>query len=357
MSKSALDLDHPRTHERGDPGGMRERIAHFPTLLQKGWDAAGALRLPASYREATTVLCHGMGGSAIAGDLAADLLRYDSKAPPLTVHRDYGLPAWVDERTLVIASSASGGTEETLSGLPLALERRAKVVALTGGGALAEKATAAGLPVCPVPLSGPPRTLLPYALGALLRLLSGLGMAALDEAGFRAAAQHVAALQKRLDPSIGTAQNSAKALAHAMRGRLPVIYGSHVLAAVGRRWKGQLNENAKSPAFAEELPEAHHNSVVGLGGTHPELQRLFVVLLTPRSAPERLRLRALLTADMLAEQSIPYHSIEPSGGTPLAEVLEATLLGDYVSYYLALLDGQDPTPITAIDRIKARLVK
>ncbi|MBI4236003.1 MAG: bifunctional phosphoglucose/phosphomannose isomerase [Chloroflexi bacterium] len=349
------DLDDPSLYPLRDPAGMGSHLKGFSALCQAGWEAAGRLHLPVDYRRVTRIVFLGMGGSAIAGEMAACLLRTEANAPPSSVHRDYGVPSWVDRETLVLVSSYSGETEETLSGVEPALARGAKLLALTHGGKLAQVAQKEGFPWYPIALDAPPRATLPYMLTSILRLLRDLGLCE-DRAGeVREASQLLLTVQAELGPATPASRNVAKRLAQELRGRVPIIYGAGLLAPVARRWKTQINENAKAWAFAEEIPEAHHNSIVGLALPADLRGRLAAVLLVPAAADRRTLLRFQVTREILEDHQVLCEAVTAVGTTPVAQMLSASLYGDYVSYYLALLNDVDPTPIVNVDRVKRRL--
>lgn len=349
----AIDLDRPETYAAVDRAGMLGHVQALAAQVADAWRLAAAFDAPARYQGAAAIVVAGMGGSAIGADLVRALVS-DTLAVPLVVWRDYGLPAWVDARTLVIASSYSGGTEETLSSVKRALAVGAPVLGITTGGALADLLTEAGAPVLRFAYTAQPRAALGYSLGLVLGLLARLGYLPDQALAVAAATDALREAADQLGPAVPTAFNGAKQLARTLHGRVAVIYGGGFLAPVARRWKGQLNENAKNWAFFEELPELDHNAVMGYrypaGGAGPHVVQLHSALLPPR-----LTLRAEVTAELLARYGIPYTTVVAWGDGLLAQLLTAVAYGDWVSYYLALLNEIDPTEIGAIDQLKARL--
>ena len=351
MLKTVIDLDDSTRYAKHDPSNMRQRLEQYPRLLVEGWQASAKTSLPDDYRGVSRVLVHGMGGSAIPGEIVSGLLDETQASVSIAVHHDYGVPAWVGPDTLVISSSHSGETEEVLSGIAPALAQGAKVIALTSGGKLAHISAEKGLPVCQIPSEGPPRTLLPCMVGALLGLMSRLGLVAISEDAVTDAAKDLEGLQARLAPPVATSGNEAKGLARDLFGRLPIIYTAPPFSAVGQRWKVEINENAKTLAIHEELPEAHHNAVAGL----ERAEGVFVVLLRPTSLSRPIARRFDITEAVLERLNVPYGRVTPSGPELLGQVLGGALLGDFVSYYLALLMGVDPTSIETIDGVKKAL--
>jgi glucose/mannose-6-phosphate isomerase len=344
-------LDDARALGRRDPGGMIGRVAELPGQIEAAWQLSRELRLPDDHRAARAVAVLGMGGSAIAGDLVRGVY-LDRLRVPLVSVRDYELPAWVGRETLVVAVSHSGGTEETINALTVALERRCPVVAITTGGPLGEVAERVDLPRLLYPDNSPPRAALGYTLFLLAGLLERAGMLDLGEAEVRAAAAASAHVSQECGPDAATDGNTAKQLAWTLVDRLPVVEASGFLAPVARRWKTQLNENAKSTAIAEELPEATHNTVVGYEQPDTLRDRMYVVFLAGPSDHPRNSVRLSLSTELLAAAGIAYQVLPVGGESRLEQACSAVTLGDYVSAYLALLYGLDPTPVEAIAHVK-----
>ena len=332
----------------------------------QGWNGAAALSLGDEFRSVRHVVVQGMGGSAIAGDIAAEAIYglHDTGETPalrLDIHRDYGAHPATGPGTLVIVMSHSGRTEEALSGVTAARDGGAQIIAMTGGGPLADSARDYGIPIAMMPENGgPPRTYLPYALGAMLRIFVELGIAPRNtETSLTDAIGDLTLRQGDYAPACNQTEagreNPAKELARALSGKIPVIVSAGGLASAARRWKTQLNENAKSPAWTEELPEMHHNAIVGFE-QHPLSEKLAAVLLGP-ALPDRREVndRYPISRDILTRLGVPVHWPELRGTSALSRLLEAVLLGDYVSYYLALVNGIDPTPTMALDSVKARI--
>lgn len=349
-----MDLDNLSLYPRLDPSGMEGHLRGLPQQCRQAWEEARALELPAHYARCTTIVIAGMGGSAIAGDFIQALAAPQCPVP-IVVHRDYGLPAFVDENTLLIVSSYSGQTEETLSGFEEGMRRGAKVVALTSGGGLGRRAQEAGLPLFTIKYRASPRATLGLSLMFLLAIMQRLGFMPDPEAAVADAISAMERLLERVAREVPQAQNPAKALAAQLLGREVAVYGAGHLGPVARRWKTQLNENAKAWAGFDLFPELNHNMVVGYEFPADLAERVFVVLLWAPTLGPRLRARYQVTQELLRRAGIPHREVETLSTTPLAQAMGMTLLGDYVSYYLALLNGVDPTPVKTIDYLKERL--
>jgi glucose/mannose-6-phosphate isomerase len=347
-------LDEATALGRRDPGGMVGRIAEFPRQLRKAWSISRGLTLPESHRSARAVAVVGMGGSAICGDLVRGIYADRLRVPLISV-RDYELPAWVGSDTLVLAVSHSGGTEETISALSTALERRCPVAVITTGGPLGDVAARVNLPRLLYPDESMPRAALGYTLMLTCGLLERAGMLDIPEHEIDEAVAATNAVVDACSPDAPTGGNTAKQLAWTLVDRLPIIEASGFLAAVARRWKTQINENAKSIAAAEELPEATHNAVVGYEQPETLRDHLYVVFLASSSDHPRNSLRASLSTELLATAGISYQVVPIGGDGRLGQACAAICLGDYVSAYLALLYGVDPTPVEAIAHVKSGL--
>ena len=345
-------LDDPATYRKLDPSQFFQRLRDLPSQFPRVEGAVAQLRLPPKLGKAHRVLVVGMGGSAIGGELLADVAAYEGSVPVI-VWRDYDLPHWVDDRTLVLVCSHSGRTQESLSGFRRAMTLKAPVVVMTGGEVLARESQQAGLPVVPFDYQGEPRSGIGYSFLGPLLLLQRLGlMAPGTRDQWTEMRREVAAMTTAIGEDVPAEHNEAKSLALKMHQRLPVVYGGGILAGVARRWKTQLNENAKSWAVAETLPEAHHNTVEGrlplsLG------QQVYGVLLQPCNQ-QRLSVRYEATAELFTQRGVDFTKVAAHGTSPLSQIMTTVVLGDYASCYLAMLNGVDPSPVHAIDSMRQR---
>lgn len=351
-----IDLDRPDSYAALDPAKMLARVMELDRQIADAWRLATQLRAPADYRQATSIVVLGMGGSAIGGDLVRTLVAPRLRVPLLVV-REYDAPAFVGPETLAIASSYSGGTEETLSAVKQALAAGARVVAITTGGQLAELARQQRLPLLRFDYPAQPRAALGYSLMLILGTLVRLGYLESAAVDIEAAAAAVRAQRARLAPEVPTAENLAKQLALRLRDKLAILYGGGLMAEVARRWKGQFNENSKHWAFFEQLPELDHNAIMGYRFPRDLAGRVCVLLLGSARNHPRIQTRAAVTADILRQHGVETVALEAEGDSDLAHVLTMTQLGDFVTYYLALLNGIDPSTIDAIDSLKAALAE
>ncbi|HLF70789.1 MAG TPA: bifunctional phosphoglucose/phosphomannose isomerase [Dehalococcoidia bacterium] len=352
------ELDDSHLRLRLDKEGSYERNRDFPQQLRDAWNAARDFSLPEAYAHPRGLVVAGMGGSAIAGDYM-QALAFHAADVPIAVIRGYDLPAWVVAGVTVIACSHSGNTEETLSVFAKARERGANVIAVTTGGRLLRDASAAGLPVFAYEFPGEPRS----AFGHGLMRLLGIGRAvaklqlgsAPDDSSIVAAIDEVASMRVSLSEETPEAENPAKQLARRLHGRLALFIGGDFLWPAAKRWKTQVNENADSFAMADELPELHHNTVVGLGLPPDIASRIRGVILQHAGLSPRMKARCDVTAEVLDRANLAYERLDAGGTTPLAGLLRDAYLQNMTTYYLGLLNGVDPFAVTNIDFLKQRL--
>jgi len=348
------NLDEATTYRELDPSGMLGHLHVLPEQCQLAWEKALAFELPATYRQVDKAIILGMGGSAIGGDLLRSLVLLENRLP-VWVHRGYDPPPFLDQNTLLIASSYSGNTEETLSSFAESLTANAKKLVITGGGKLQAMAEKESIPVFLIEYQAPPRAAFPHSFIPLLGIFHNLGLLRDKSAALAEAVQVMTQLSSELVESVPLASNPAKQLATRLSGKLAVIYGAQLFSEIGRRWKGQLNENSKSWAFYEIFPELDHNAIVGYEFPSDIKDRILVVLLHSPSLHRRISDRYRLTSEILALAGIDHQWVEAKGNSPLAQMMSLVLFGDYVSFYLALLNGVDPTPVAPIDYLKKRL--
>ncbi len=347
-------LDDPNTYTSLDPSGVLDRIRDLTPQCRQAWAQAAGLGVPADYRKANQVVILGMGGSAIGGDLVRDAVGYECPVP-IRVLRDYTLPADVGIGTLIIGSSYSGETEETLAAFEEAAKRGCYLVVVAGGGRLQSEAQSRGLPSLTIQYKGEPRAVLGYGFFLLLGLLHRLGLVTDKSKEIEEMARVLGALDSRLEPGVPLDSNPAKELAMRLKDRLAVIYGGGILEGVARRWKGQINENAKSWAFFESFPELNHNAVVGYDLPRDLASRILVILLRSDRLHPRVKKRYQITQEILQQKGITFQVVNSEGDSILSQMMSSVLIGDYTSYYLALLNHVDPSPVEVISFLKERL--
>lgn len=341
-----------------DSSGMYDLVKGFTRQLREGKEITEGVDIPDSIMEGVTqVVVIGMGGSAIAGDLVRCFSLSESKVP-VSVIRNYDLPSSVGENSLVIASSFSGNTEETLSGLKKALSRGATVVCITSGGQVEEIAAQHNLPVVKIPGGMPPRAALGYSLSVLLVLANTFGLVQIAEEDWNEA---FSLLDRLIDEySDLDKEHKARAIAEQLKDKLPIVYSvTGMLETVNVRWRGQIQENAKMMAYGNIFPELNHNEIMGwqsaaAGSIH---EKLGVVVLHDGEDNQRNQHRMSVTKGLLEDRAGCWIDVSSEGESRLARMLSLICLGDWVSLYLAYVRSVDPTPIELIDKLKSELSK
>lgn len=352
-----MTLDDLSALQALDSANMLGHIDGLPEQFAKAWQHAQGLPLADDLAHVERVVICGMGGSAIGGDVLAAFAA-EHLALPITVSRGYHLPGWViDDSTLVIVSSYSGNTEETLSAYEQATQSGAQVIGLTTGGSLADqlKANSQTAWVFPDEI-GHPRAAIGWSVALLLALVWRLGwVEGLDES-FTAAVDVLKTQRERLKADVPLADNPAKQLATALYNKVPMFVGAGAFEPIARRWKGQFNENANTLAIFETLPEMNHNAVVGIEQPQAVIQNLAAVFLTASEIDHpRVRLRHQLTAQLMQNADITTKTFEPAGESLLEQMLVAIQFGDYLSFYTAMLYDVDPAIIAPIKSLKQAL--
>jgi glucose/mannose-6-phosphate isomerase len=336
-----------------DSTGQAEDIVDLAVHLRDAlWRVESAAIAPIDAPAGLIVA--GMGGSAVGGRLAAAAIGSRVRRP-MAIADDYRLPGWAGPDTLVLCSSYSGGTEETLSAYDDAVERGAQRLVATTGGALAERARRDGVPVIPMPSGFQPRAAVGYSLVAALEAAAVCAAAPSLREEIEAAADLGERLAEEWGPD-GPEDGAAKALARRLHGTVPVIAGAEAAAAAAYRWKCQINENAALPAFASVVPELGHNEVVGWPAARA-LGRFSAVFLDDPGAHPRNVLRTELIAGQAQEWADVVERVAPRGESATERLVSLVLLGDLVSLYLAVLRGEDPVAIGPIDALKAALAE
>lgn len=354
---AGMNLDDLNTFRQIDSEDMLGHIAGLPQQCRDAWDQAQNYDLPLQPAAIRHIVIAGMGGSAIGGALLQALAAPECPIP-ISVVRDYDLPAFArGAETLVIGSSYSGDTEETLSAFQQAHERGCQLLALTTGGRLAELAHDYGAPVLPILYRSQPRAAVGYAFISLVAVVCRLGFLRDQADDLDEALSVMKARQAEIHADVPVVRNPAKRLAGQLVQRIPVIYGGGYMAPVARRWKGQFNENAKAWSHFEVMPELNHNAICGIGFPAELMTRVAVIQLTSALDHPRVQRRHEITREILMQQGIAVDVIKGRGQSPLAQMLSVLHFGDYTSYYLAMCYGVDPTPVPSIAQLKERLAQ
>ena len=347
-----MSINWEALREQHDPAGMYDLVAGFPAQMQAA-RAIGAEFAPTmAPAQARQIAVCGMGGSAIGGDLARSFLGHRLRAPLLSV-RDYAAPEYLRDGSFVLPSSYSGNTGETLSAFESLRGGSSTFVAVTSGGEMEKRCREAGIPVCNIPGGMPPRSAIGYSLFPSLAILRAVGMADFDDAELDEA--QAAATEHCKAYAITSPDNRAMRIAQALVGKLPLVYaGPGLFEAVARRWACQINENSKSLAHWAVFSELCHNEIVGYEAL-PDLRASSVVIsLEDEDDHDLVKRQTDVAIGIIEPLCSEVIRVRESGGR-LARMLGAMILGDFVSVYLAWLNGVDPTPVKNIDRLKSQL--
>jgi glucose/mannose-6-phosphate isomerase len=352
---NAIDLNQPDTYLPSDPSGIMRLTVNFPNQCREAIAIGEKVKVAKELSQAKNVILCGLGGSAIAGDLVARLTSNTIKVP-FFVNRQYDLPSWANQDTLVILSSYSGNTEETLSAFAQARERKAHIACITSGGEVSRIAEAEGLTVAKVPGGQPPRASTGYMIFPLIAILEKAGLIPSYEAQRTETLEIFEAMSKTLAPETAMPGNEAKEIATALEGKFALIYGWDHLAPVAYRWQTQFNENTKALAHGAELPEMNHNEIVAWGHRSKLTKKLAPVLLRTESEPARTKLRLDLTKRVITIHA-NLRECTARGKSRMAQQMSLLYLGDFVSVYGAFLNHKDPMEINAINFLKNELAK
>jgi glucose/mannose-6-phosphate isomerase len=351
----AHELDDRSFVTRLDPKGMLRLTEDFPNQCRTALAIAMSAPLPSLDIRPGLVMLTGLGGSAAGGDFTRAIFEAQGTSP-FIVNRDYHLPNFVGLSDLVFVASYSGNTEETLSAYADAVKAGAKIICITSGGKLAELAKADGHSIIQIPGGQPPRTALGFMLIPVLVAAERLKL--IPKQDFEAAFALVEKLIPTWSVDSPYDQNDCKQLAEALHEKLAVLYGlGSWQAVIANRWKGQINENAKNLAFANGFPELNHNEILGwVRANAQSVQSWVAVILSDGTESDKMKTRAKVT-EQLVGPTADFHHIQARGENLLQRMLTLAVFGDFVSLYLAALNGIDPENIDAINTLKSELSK
>jgi len=348
-------LDNLEKIQQIDKSNHLSNIEDAPDLISAGWELGGNFAIPSHYYNIKHLILCGMGGSGIPSKLAQSLVFSTSRIPVYTI-QGYNIPQFVDNTSLVIITSYSGNTEEDISCLHDAIAKQAKIIIISTGGELASIAKKNKIPFLEFSYGSPPRAAFGYIFGLIIQIMKRLNLIEISENDWIAGVKYLKNLATKINIQTNTQQNIAKSYAEQMLGNIPIIIGSEHLSSVAYRWSTQINENAKQISWSDTLPEMNHNRICGIDSPKNLKDNIRYYILSSKNIHERTILRESILAQLFDKQRVQYETIylQPSTNR-LIESLSFILLGDYISYYLAILNGVDPTPITNIDFLKEKL--
>lgn len=347
-------LNNDEAFGKVDRSGMLKVVAKTPEMLQESFAIEHKGALPKA-KKLKQIVVSGMGGSAIAGDITANLLRQKANLP-VFVNRDYGIPAFVGSDTLFFALSYSGNTEETLNAILEAQKKGAQIVCITSGGKLKELAEKNNFPSFLIPPGYQPRAALPYLLTPILKSLAKMGILTNLKKDF----DETVALLEKLSKSFGlqkpTKENLVKQLAKKLAGKVPIVLAvNKTTSSAGLRLKTQFNENSKVTALFNVFPEMNHNEIVNLSVLKRSDHNFALIVLRDDGDSERVKKRIEITKSLLGVQLGGVAEVCAQGKSALARLLSLIYFGDFLSCYLAVLNSTDPTQVNVITRLKKEL--
>tara|TARA_Y100000590_G_scaffold206969_1_gene234421 strand:+ start:2808 stop:3866 length:1059 start_codon:yes stop_codon:yes gene_type:complete len=343
-----LDLDEQGWNSF-DPDGMLAKIRAAPDIARKGWDNGQKAHLPRGYQDIENVIVAGMGGSAMGADILRAML-VDIAEIPMLLSRGYTIPAFAGPQTMVVCASYSGNTEETLSAFDAAKNAGCKIVVVGGGGRLFKAAE--NIPQLTIKASGMPRAVMVEAMFLLASLLDKMGVAKDLADDIPVAIADMDSFIKQVDVFVPVENNLAKATAEKLRGKIPMIVGSGALATVARRWKAQINENSDQWSIIDEMPEFNHNTIQGMDLPVLGQKGIAPLFLCCSDDDKRDRIQTDDAVRLMEEGGYSPLVLDAGGSNRLGNILCSVILGDFISYYLALLNDVNPTPIGRIARLK-----
>ncbi len=337
-----------------DPDDMFTAIYNFPDQIIDAIRIGAGITLKNDYPEIKNIVVAGMGGSAIGGDVSHMLIA-DELTVPFNVIRGYRLPDWVNSDTLIICSSYSGNTEETLAVYAMARKCGAQICGITTGGVLGKQLDNDSLDKISIIPGLQPRAALAYSFVTILYLLNKIGIIS---SGFQALLQEsVDLIKSKREIYSGSDNNPTLELARKIAPHLPIIYGeTGTTAVVANRWCGQLSENSKMLAYSNELPEMNHNEIVGWNNNPDLLKRLTVIWLEDEDDHPRVKLRQKNSRELIQDYCL-QEVISVTGDSRFSRLLHLIHFGDWLSYWCALEHKTDPTPVEKIMLLKDRLAK
>ena len=342
------------SYQHIDTDNMHQSIYEFSDHLVKALEIGKAIALKNQYSDIHNVVVAGMGGSAIGGDVAKLLCKNELKVP-MVVSRNYTLPGWVNENTLVICSSYSGNTEETLAAFEHARVKGAQIVGISTGGTLSEKMAEFELDLVTIPGGLQPRAALAFSLVPMLFLMKQTGLIGSETMDqLPGAASFIASIRDGYGKQ--SENNPTYSLAQRIYKTIPVIYGeTDAAGTLAVRFKGQLNENAKMLAYCNELPEMNHNEIVGFKNNQDILNHISIIWLKDEKDHPRTAVRQESSQEIIDDLCANHEVVSAVGDSVATRFLHLIHYGDWVSYWCAILHQTDPTPVKKIDRLKAIL--
>lgn len=338
-----------------DKSKMLKRIESMPNQISRCRKIVDSIDIEYDMEEISHIVICGMGGSAIAGRILGEYLKRELNIP-IEVNNNYHIPAHVSEDCLLLTVSYSGNSDEPLNCYEEAKQKRAKIIGLTSDGEMLEKTKKDGFPLIEIPKNMQPREAFGYMFFSQLLVLQKMNLIKKNKGRIKEVEKILKKIRNRLVPKSPKKQNMAKKLAEKSGGSIPVIYGTDGFSGkIAYRWKTQINENAKQHAFTNVFPELAHNEIVGWIPAGDK--SLKPIILLDGESESRISKLINSTSEILENNGIDVTKVPPYGSSKLAKMMSLLYLGDFFSYYLAILNERDPTPIQYIETLKKKTAK
>lgn len=323
---------------------MRQVIIDSPNQLKTGLGLAENVKISGDFKN--VIIC-GIGGSALPYDILSTIIK---PIIPIYIHRDYNLPEFTDNNSLIVCISYSGNTEEGISSLQEAVNKNLKVIAIATGGKFQEIAKANIVPFVKIPAGIQPRSATGYLFGALVKVL-------INSAVIKDISYDILNTVQDLKEVNEELEKNGKKLAKKLEKKIPIIYTSNKLEVLARNWKIKFNENAKIPAFYNVFPELNHNEMVGHTGAKKLSGKFNVIILQDQAENPRILKRMKITSNIIKKLGLKVDFVEIKQGNLMFKVFSTLLLGEWVSYYLALSQKIDPSPVKLVEDFKKQMAK
>ena len=341
-----------------DKYNMLDILLGLPKQCQDATGIAKGFKIPPGYQAGlfNKVLFTGLGGSAIGGDIVRAYLS-DRISMPIVVNRNYDVPAFVDKKTLVFACSYSGDTEETISAYSRIKKKGAKLIVITAGGRMKKLSDKDKVPCILIPAGIPPRTAIGYMVVIPLVILSRMKFIRKQDAALKETIDVLKYLKQNiLNPSVPAPLNVAKCIAEKLYNRFIIVYGAdNFLGAVAARWRQELEENSKVLALAGVFPEMNHNEITGWEDVRHISKDFSVIFLRDKDEHPRVSRRIEISRDIIKRRAENIIEIASTGKSLLARTFSLIYTGTFVSFYLAILNNADPTPVNNVTYLKKQL--
>lgn len=350
-TKYMIDLNNLEEIKKLDPKNVFGSTGMLSSQCEQIWNDGKLLSFPPHYKSVKNIIIAGMGGSAYGGHVVSSLFRNTLKVP-LVVYSDYGLPAFTNEDSLVILESYSGSTEEPLSAFDEAQKTGAKITGLTSGGLLGKFLKSNSYPSLIFDAkynpSGQPRLAPGYMVIGTIAILNQLGLLNLSD-------QDIVNAISRLVTQKEKIMEHAREIANKLQDYIPVVFAAEHLLGNAHIIRNQFNETSKSFSAFEDIPELNHHLLEGL--KNPSGKKMKMLFIESSLYSQKIQKRVELTRDVVSKNQVEYARYEPTGDTPLSQMLEVLSFGGYLTVYLALLYGQDPSVVPWVDYFKQQLAK